>query len=159
MCERHTKQKIYNGEVMKIALGADHGGYEMKNVVASYLKERGYTVLDYGTFSDESVDYPAYGVAVGEAVVNGDAELGVALCGSGIGIAIAANKVSGVRAATAHNVTSARLARVHNNANVLCLGARLLSDATILEALQSWLEASFEPTGRHQRRVQQLDAL
>lgn len=144
---------------MKIALGADHGGYEMKIVVASHLKERGYTVLDYGAFSNDSVDYPAYGVAVGEAVVNGDAELGVALCGSGIGIAIAANKVSGVRAATAHNATSARLARVHNNANVLCLGARLLSEATILEALHSWLEASFEPSGRHQRRVQQLDAL
>ncbi|MEZ5269122.1 MAG: RpiB/LacA/LacB family sugar-phosphate isomerase [Microthrixaceae bacterium] len=107
-----------------IALGADHAGFRLKDVIAQHLADRGVQVLDLGTNSDESVDYPDYGAAVGRAVAGGDADLGVAVCGSGIGICMAADKVHGVRAGTVHDETSARLARQHNNANVICLGAR-----------------------------------
>ena len=111
---------------MRIALGSDHAGYELKTVLANTLSEWGHDTLDLGTDNaSDSVDYPDFGAAVGRSVASGDCDLGVAVCGSGIGIAIAANKVSGVRAAVVHDVTSAHLAREHNHANVMCLGARL----------------------------------
>ena len=142
---------------MKVAIGADHGGFKLKELLVQSLRSQNHEVLDCGTFSAESVDYPNYGVAVGEAVVNGDADTGVAICGSGIGIAIAANKVKGVRAATVHDVTSARLARAHNNANVACFGARLIGFETVLDALKAWFETPFDSDERHVRRVAQLD--
>jgi len=111
---------------MRVALGSDHAGFDLKALLATTLIGWGHEVIDVGTSNGEdSVDYPDYGSAVASAVVGGRAELGVAICGSGIGISIAANKVAGVRAALAHDATSARLAREHNHANVLCLGARL----------------------------------
>ena len=121
---------------MRVALGSDHAGYDLKALLVSTLTGWGYEVVDLGTGNaTDSVDYPDYGEAVGRSVTDGRAELGVAVCGSGIGVSIAANKVPGVRAATAHDVTSARLAREHNHANVLCLGARLIGAAVAVDAL------------------------
>jgi ribose 5-phosphate isomerase B len=141
-----------------IAVGADHAGYSLKDTIAEHLRDRGVQVLDLGTNSPESVDYPDYGVAVGRAVASGEANLGVAVCGSGIGICMAADKVHGVRAGTVHDETSARLARRHNDANVICMGARLIGESTALAAVDAWLDAAFEG-GRHSRRTAKLDAL
>ncbi len=141
-----------------IALGADHAGYEMKDAIAAHLRDRGFQVVDLGTNSAESVDYPDFGAAVGRAVVGGDADLGVAVCGSGIGICMAADKIHGVRAGTVHDETSARLARQHNDANVICLGSRLTGPAVALAAVDAWLDAEFEG-GRHSRRTAKLDGL
>jgi ribose 5-phosphate isomerase B len=143
---------------VRIAVGADHAGYELKEQLASHLREAGHEVVDLGTHSTERVDYPDFGVAVGQAVAGTEVDAGVCVCGTGIGIAMAANKVAGVRAATIHDVTSARLAREHNDANVLCLGARLLGAEVAHDALDAWLGASFEG-GRHTGRVEKLDAL
>ena len=144
---------------MRLALGSDHAGYDLKMFLVGALAELGHDVVDLGT-SDavHSVDYPDFGAAVGRAVVSGRAELGVALCGTGIGIAMAANKVAGVRAAVVHDVTSARLAREHNHANVLCLGGRLLGPVVALDAVSAWLAT--EPAGgRHLGRIEKLRRL
>ena len=110
----------------KIAAGCDHAGLALKQELVNYLKELGHEVIDLGTKTPDRVDYPDYGAVVGRAVAGGDADLGLLVCGSGIGIGIAANKIPGVRAATIHDVTSAHLAREHNNANIICLGERLI---------------------------------
>ena len=141
-----------------IAIGADHAGYELKVVIANYLRDCGHDVLDCGAHDAQRVDYPDYGAAVGRAVVAGQAQLGVCICGSGIGICIAANKIVGVRAATLHDVTSARLSRQHNDANIACFGARLLGPQTVLDSVDAFLGATFEG-GRHQQRVEKIDAL
>ncbi len=143
---------------MKLAVGSDHAGLRLKDVLAAHLRRVGHDVADVGTFDEVSVDYPDFGVAVGQAVVDGPAELGIAVCGSGIGICIAANKVRGVRAATVHDVTSARLAREHNNANVMCLGARFTGDQVALDALDAFLAAEFAG-GRHGPRVDKLNQI
>lgn len=144
---------------MKIALGADHAGYELKALLVATLEQWGHQVIDLGTNdATTSVDYPDFGSAVGHCVASGEADLGVAVCGSGIGISIAANKVPGVRAALAHDATSARLAREHNHANVLCLGARLIGPPVAQDALAAWLGA--EPgDGRHLARIDKLSQL
>lgn len=141
-----------------VAVGSDHAGFALKRELVEHLATRGIEVLDVGAHSTERVDYPDYGVAVGRAVVSGQAELGIAVCGSGIGIGIAANKVAGVRAATVHDATSARLSRQHNDANVLCLGERLTGPEVAVDAVDAWLDASFEG-GRHAGRVAKIDAL
>lgn len=144
---------------MRVAVGSDHAGFVLKSHLASQLAAWGYEVVDLGTDSpDVSVDYPDFAAAVGRAVAGGAADLGVAVCGSGIGVAIAANKVPGVRAATVHDVTSAHLAREHNHANVACFGARLVGTAVAEEALRAWLEAT-PGGGRHERRVSQIASL
>ncbi|MEZ5380356.1 MAG: ribose 5-phosphate isomerase B [Microthrixaceae bacterium] len=143
---------------MRIAVGADHAGFELKEGLAEFLAGLGHEVTDVGTYSEERCDYPDFGAAVGRAVAAGDAELGVAVCGSGIGIAMAANKIPGVRAATAHDVTSARLAREHNDANVLCVGSRFIGHQVAIDALEAFLAAEFQG-GRHGPRVAKLDAL
>lgn len=138
---------------MRIAIGSDHGGFTLKGSVIEHLAAAGHVVDDLGTHdADVSVDYPTYGIAVGEAVAAGRAELGVCICGTGIGISIAANKVSGIRAAVITDVTTGRLARQHNDANVVCLGARTVGPLTALEALDAFLGASFEG-GRHIGRL------
>ncbi len=143
---------------MRIALGSDHAGYELKTLLKSSLESWGYDVLDLGTDSaSEPVDYPDYGAAVGRAVVSNEAELGVACCGSGIGIAMAANKVPGVRAAVVHDVTSGHLAREHNHANVLCLGGRLTGSTVAVETVDAWLRAT--PEARHSARIEKLQQL
>lgn len=141
-----------------IAVGADHAGFQLKDAIAEHLRERGFEVLDLGTDSAERVDYPDYGAAVGRAVAGDDADLGVAVCGSGIGICMAADKIPGIRAGTVHDETSARLARQHNDANVICMGERLIGRAVALDAVDAWLDASFEG-GRHAGRTAKLDAL
>jgi ribose 5-phosphate isomerase B len=154
--ERHGA----NGRVepMRIALGSDHAGYDLKTLLKSSLESWGHDVVDLGTDSaSQPVDYPDFGAAVGRAVASRDAELGVAVCGSGIGIAIAANKVPGVRAAVVHDVTSGHLAREHNHANVLCLGGRLTGSTVAVEALAAWLNAV--PETRHEARIQKLHEL
>ncbi len=143
---------------MRIALGSDHAGYDLKTLLKSTLVAWGYDVLDLGTNSaSEPVDYPDFGAAVGRAVVSGEAELGVACCGSGIGVAMAANKVPGVRAAVVHDVTSGHLAREHNHANVLCMGGRLLGLVVAIESMEAWLNAT--PQVRHEGRIEKLRQL
>ena len=143
---------------MQIAIGADHAGYVLKNALAEHLRAGGHEVLDLGTHTADRVDYPDFGAAVGRVVAEGGADLGVCVCGSGIGIAIAANKVPGVRAATVHDVTSAHLAREHNDANVVCVGERLIGHDVAKEAIDAFLAARFEG-GRHAARVAKIDAL
>lgn len=143
---------------MRIAVGADHAGFSMKQALADHLRGRGLDVIDCGADSTEPVDYPDFGAAVGRAVAEGRADLGLCVCGTGIGIAMAANKIAGVRAAVAHDATSARLARRHNDANVLCLGERLVGSEVARESLDAWLDADFE-AGRHTARVAKIDAL
>ena len=140
---------------MRIALGADHAGYLLKVAVAKHLANHGHDVIDHGTDSEESVDYPPYCAAVGRSVVSGDAEFGIVLGGSGQGEAIAANKVRGIRAALCENEYTARLAREHNNANVLSLGGRILAPIFALAIVDVFLSATFQG-GRHTRRLAQI---
>lgn len=142
----------------RIAAGSDHAGYHLKTELVAHLEASGHEVLDLGTDSTDRVDYPDFGAAVGRAVASGDAELGLCVCGSGIGIAIAANKIPGVRAATVHDVTAAHLTREHNDANVICFGERLIGPEVAREALDAFLAAEFEG-GRHAGRVDKIDAL
>jgi ribose 5-phosphate isomerase B len=143
---------------MRLAVGSDHAGFPLKRALIVHLEAAGHDVVDLGTHGTEAVDYPDYGAAVGQCVARGDVELGVCVCGSGIGIAIAANKVAGVRAATVHDVTSAHLAREHNNANVICFGERLIGYEVARESLDAFLGAEFAG-GRHEPRVAKIDAL
>jgi ribose 5-phosphate isomerase B len=143
---------------MRIALGADHAGYRLKDRIAQHLAQTGIAVRDAGTNSDESVDYPDYAGRVAHDVSRGVADLGILVCGSGIGMAIAANKVSGIRAVNASTENEARMSREHNNANVLALGARSLGEAEALRIVDTWLAAAFAG-GRHQKRVEKIAAL
>ena len=140
---------------MKIALAADHGGLELKEKVKTYLMQKGIEVLDLGTNSEESVDYPNYGKACGEAVMRGDAEKGIAVCGTGIGISIAANKVKGIRCALCTSTFMAEMASLHNNANMIALGGRILEPELAFAIVDTWLNTKFEG-GRHQRRVEKI---
>ena len=141
-----------------IAVGCDHAGYHLKERLVSELRELGHEVVDLGTDSTDRVDYPDFGAAVGRSVSCGEASVGVAVCGSGVGVAIAANKVAGIRAATVHDVESARLSKAHNDANVLCFGERVIDPEVAVGALRAWLNEDFEG-GRHEARVAKLDAL
>lgn len=141
---------------MKIAIGSDHAGFGYKEKIKQFLIALGHEVADFGTDSDEPVDYPLFIRPVAEAVARGDAERGVVLGGSGNGEAMAANRVKGVRCALCWNVASARLARQHNDANVISLGQRMISEQDALEIVRVWLETGFEG-GRHLRRIQLLD--
>ncbi len=142
----------------KIALGADHAGFHAKELIKSFLKDAGYDVDDVGTQSEESVDYPDYARAVSEKVAGGAARFGVLVCGTGLGMAITANKVAGVRAVTAHNQMTAHMAREHNDANVLTLGARVLSNDEAITVVREFLSTEFAG-GRHQRRVDKINEL
>jgi len=143
---------------MRIAVAADHAGFRLKTVVAAHLADGGHEVLDMGTDSEESVDYPPFCAAAGRAVVDGLADFGIVIGGSGQGEQIAANKVNGVRAALCHDEFTARMARMHNNANVLAFGARVLADAYALMVVDLFLGTKFEG-GRHQPRIDQLAAI
>ena len=142
----------------RIATGCDHAGFNLKTELVEHLQANGHEVIDCGTDSTDRVDYPDFGAAVGRAVRDGDAEGGLCVCGSGIGIAMAANKIDGVRAATVHDVTSARLTKQHNDANVICIGERLTGPEVAKDSVDAWLAADFEG-GRHEGRVAKLDAL
>ena len=140
---------------MRIALSADHAGFELKDVLAAWLREIGHEVLDLGTNGPASVDYPDFGARLGRAVASGDAERGIAICGSGIGIAIAANRNPGCRCAQVNEPLSASLARTHNDANAIALGARLIGVDMAKACVTAFLTTEFEG-GRHQRRVDML---
>ena len=141
---------------MKIAIGSDHAGFNYKEKIKQFLSSLGHEVVDFGTDSEEPVDYPLFIRPVALAVARGEAERGVVLGGSGNGEAMAANRVKGVRCALCWNVASARLARQHNDANMLSLGQRMISEEEALEIVRVWLETDFEG-GRHLRRIQLLD--
>ena len=143
---------------MKIALGADHAGYELKNQIKAHLAGKGIDTSDLGTNSGESVDYPDYAQAVAEQVGKGGSDLGILVCGSGIGMAISANKIDGIRAANVSTEYEAQMCREHNNANVLALGARILSPDQAMKIVDKWLATTFAG-GRHERRVEKIAAL
>lgn len=143
---------------MKIAIGADHAGFHLKEHLARFLEKRGHQVEDQGTFSDQSVDYPEFAAAVANEVAAGRVDRGLLVCGTGIGVGIAANKVDGVRAAICNDLFTAVKSREHNDANVLTLGARVVGEGLAEDIVSSFMEADFE-AGRHQRRVDQIQAL
>lgn len=140
---------------MKIALGADHAGFELKEKIKKLLLQQGIQVDDQGTRSNEAVDYPDFARKVAEEVANRQVDFGILVCGTGIGMSIAANKVGGVRAANVNSEYEAQISREHNDANILTLGARTLSDQTAFQIIHKWLETSFAG-GRHQRRVEKI---
>ena len=139
----------------RIGLASDHAGFAMKEALKSEVAALGYDVVDLGTDGPDSVDYPDFGAALAQAVASGDVARGIAVCGTGVGISIAVNRTPGVRAALCHDETSARLSRLHNDANVLALGARLVGPAVAIDCLKAFLETPFEG-GRHARRVAKL---
>ncbi len=142
----------------RIVIGADHAGYSLKQEIVQFLLMSGYQVEDKGTHSEDSVDYPDYALQVARAVARGEADLGILICGTGIGMSIAANKVRGVRAALATDCYMARMAREHNDANILCLGGRVLGVGSALDIVQTFLESHFIGE-RHTRRVSKIQAL
>ena len=141
---------------MKIAVGSDHGGFQLKEKIKKHLQERNIDVIDVGTNSEDSVDYPVYGFACAEKVQSGEAELGIVCCGTGIGISIAANKLKGIRCGLCTSVEMAHLTKQHNNANMIALGGRTTSDELAIAIVDEWLDTEYEG-GRHQRRVDMLD--
>jgi len=143
---------------MKIAIGSDHGGYELKQALIPFLQGRDIEVADAGTYSADSVDYPDFGEAVALLVVHGEADAGIVICGTGIGISIAANKVPGIRAALVTTPQMAELAKQHNNANVLAFGGRILSPEIAEACVAAWLDASYEGD-RHQRRLDKISEI
>lgn len=140
---------------MKIGIGNDHSALELKAGIIELLKERGHEVVDYGTNSPESCDYPVYGEKVGRAVASGEVERGILICGTGLGISLAANKVKGVRAAVCSEPFTAKMSRAHNNCNILAFGARVVGAELAKMIVETWLDTEFEG-GRHQRRVDML---
>lgn len=143
---------------MRIGIGNDHAAVDMKNDIAAYLKEKGYEVVNYGTDTNESCNYPEYGKIVGKAVVSGEVDLGILICGTGVGISLAANKVKGVRAVVCSEPYSAKLSRQHNNTNVLAFGARVIGIEMAKMIIDEWLAAEFMG-GRHQTRVDMIMAI
>jgi ribose 5-phosphate isomerase B len=143
---------------MKIYIGADHAGWVMKDLVASALSGEGIEVVDVGTYGPDSVDYPVYAYKVARAVADGQADRGILVCGSGIGMCMAANRVPGVRGVHACELFGARMSRRHNDSNVLCLGARFTGSDLALEIVREWIKEPFEG-GRHKRRVDLIDSL
>ena len=143
-------------ENLRIAIGSDHGGYEYKKQIVSHLKEKGYECVDVGTYSTDSCDYPVIARTVTTKITTGEADRGILICGTGIGMSIVANKVKGIRAALCGDTFSARASRAHNNSNVLCLGERVIGINLAMDIVDIWLESKFEG-GRHQRRVDMME--
>ncbi len=140
---------------MKIAVGCDHGGLEHKNAIAAHLRERGFEVEDFGTYTTDSVDYPLIAEKVANSVARGENERGILVCGTGIGMSLAANKVKGIRAAAVSEHFSAKYTRLHNDSNIICLGGRVIGIGTALELADIFVDTDFEG-GRHQRRVDMI---
>ena len=140
---------------MKIAMGCDHGGFEHKNAIAEHLKERGFEVTDFGIYENKSVDYPEIALKLANSVAAGENTLGILVCGTGIGMSIAANKVNGIRAAAVSDHFSAKYTRLHNNANILCLGGRVIGVGTALELADLFVDTEYEG-GRHQKRLDMI---
>lgn len=140
---------------MKIAIGNDHAALELKKVIKAYVEDMGHEVVDFGTHTADSCDYPVYGEKVARAVAGGECELGILICGTGIGISLAANKVKGIRAAVCSESYSARLTRAHNNANIIAFGARVIGEDTAKDIVNAFINTPFEG-GRHQRRIDMI---
>lgn len=143
---------------MMLAIGSDHGGYELKERIKKHLEKQGIKYYDFGTYSEDSVDYPDIAKKVGDAVAAGEYERGILICGTGIGISIAANKIKGIRAALCGDVYSAKMCRQHNNANIICLGGRVTGCELAYMIVDTYLNEAFEG-GRHQNRINKIHAL
>lgn len=141
---------------MKVAIGCDHGGYELKEKVVAHLKEQGIEVCDFGTNSLDSCDYPDFGIAAAKAVADGECDKGIVICTTGIGISIAANKVKGIRCALCSDLTSARLTREHNDANVLAMGAAIIGHLLALDIVDVFLKTEFSGLEKHARRIKKI---
>ena len=144
---------------MKIAIGCDHGALDMKNKVVAHLQKKGFEVLDFGTHTKDSCDYPDFCGAAAKAVAAGECEKGIVLCTTGIGASIVANKVDGVRCALLHETWSAKMTRLHNDTNVMALGAGVVGENLALEIVDTWLGTEFSGDERHQRRIDKMMAL
>lgn len=140
---------------MKIAIGCDHGGFELKEEIKKYIEGKGVTVVDFGCHSNESVNYPEYGLKVSESVTSNETDLGILICGTGLGMSYVANKVKGIRCACVSDVFSAEMSRLHNNANVLAIGARVVGLGLAIKIVDTYLGAEFEG-GRHQNRIDMI---
>ncbi len=145
-------------EKVRIAIGSDHGGFHLKEDIKKYLEELGVSYKDFGTFTEDSIDYPDIAETVSRAVLTEQAERGILLCGTGIGIGIAANKIKGIRAALCHDAFSAKFSRAHNDANILTMGERVIGKGLAREIVGIWLSSEFEGS-RHRRRVEKIHAL
>ena len=144
---------------MKISIGCDHGAIDLKNKVFSHLEAKGYEVKDFGTYTKDSCDYPEFAAAAAKAVANGECEKGIVLCTTGIGVSISANKVDGVRCALLSDVWSAKMTRLHNDTNVMALGAGVVGKNLALEIVDTWLGTEFSNDERHQRRIDKMMAI
>lgn len=153
-----TVSQIAHFPFRRIALAADHAGFALKEALKAHLAAAGVDVHDLGAYNADRVDYPDFGAKLAQALRAGDADAGLAICGTGIGISIALNRFKGIRAALCHDVTSARLSREHNDANVLCLGARLTGEGTAVECLDAFLATAFAG-GRHAGRIEKLETI
>ena len=143
--------------MMKISLACDHGGLELKNEIKAHLEARGFECRDFGTYTKDSCDYPVYGKAVAHAVAGGECEKGIIICGTGIGISITANKVKGIRAALCGDCFSAEMTRLHNDANILAMGARVVGPGLALKIVDTFLDTPFSGDERHVRRIKQIE--
>ena len=144
---------------MKIAIACDHGALDMKNMLVSYLQGQGHTVTDFGTHTNASCDYPEFAAAAARAVASGECEKGIVLCTTGIGVSISANKIDGVRCALLSDVWSAKMTRLHNDTNMMSLGAGVVGENLALEIVDTWLSTEFSGDERHQRRIDKVMAL
>ena len=144
---------------MKISVGCDHGALTLKNKVVEHLKKNGHEVMDFGTHTAASCDYPEFAAAAAKAVASGECEKGIVLCTTGIGVSIAANKVDGIRCALLHETWSAKMTRLHNDTNVMALGAGIVGKNLALEIVDTWLETQFSGDARHARRIEKVMAL
>ena len=144
---------------MKIAIGCDHGALDLKNVMVKHLKNKGYEVADFGTYTAASCDYPEFAAAAAKAVASGECDKGIVLCTTGIGVSITANKVKGIRCALLSDLMSARLTREHNDTNMMAIGAGVVGQMLALQIADTWLETDFSGDERHQRRINKLMAV
>lgn len=143
---------------MKIAIGSDHAGFQLKNDIIDHIKSKQIDIIDCGTFSEQSCDYPDYAKIVAEKIKNKEVDIGILLCGTGIGVSIAANKVKGIRAANVWNSETAALAKQHNDANVICLGARFIAPYYAKKIVDAFLSSNFE-SGNHKRRIEKISQM
>ncbi len=144
---------------MKISIGCDHGAIDLKNTLVAHLQKQGHHVLDCGTYSSDSCDYPDFAAAAARAVACGECDRGIVLCTTGIGVSIAANKVDGIRCALLHDVWSAKMTREHNDTNVMAMGAAIVGNLLALQIVDTWLGTEFSHEGKHQRRIDKVMAL
>ena len=144
---------------MKIAIGCDHGAIDLKNKLVSYLGNKGYEVKDFGTYTKDSCDYPEFAAAAAKAVASGECEKGIVLCTTGIGVSISANKIDGIRCALLSDSWSAKMTRLHNDTNMMALGAGVVGENLALEIVDTWLTTEFSGDARHQRRIDKVMAL